>query len=211
MSTHNQTVNNRKQANWREVMKKQVMVAFLAILSVTTLILHGGANAGQNNFVNAVFTNIDSSMCTSTETFIFAHSGKFDSSPVMLIRVIQSDDCAEKLTMDAAGFVKLTADSIILDEKLKSAAVNTTIRVVDKISKRTIPLDISLNWAGIGTPLNTSDDFYFQSPGTIAKASKRFIAVHCNAEASGGVYQGNVNLTPRNSEDAEIVWFTNAK
>jgi len=191
--------------------KNRLILAFVAILSAVPPMFPGGANGASNNFLNALFTNTDSSMCKRTEAFIFAHGGKLDSSPAIFIKVIQSNDCMEQLTMDASGSVKVNASSIIFDEHSKSAAVNTTVRVVDKISKRTIPLRISMNWVGVGNPVHTHDDFYFQCPGTIACDRKHFTAVHCSAQASGGIYRGNANLSPQNAEDAEIVWFTNGE
>lgn len=71
-----------------------------------------------------------------------------------------------EFTMNANGFTE--TPEFQFDRKLSSATLKATVPMTDMVSGRSFPLDVNLNWVGIGETLHTvGNPFKIREPGII--------------------------------------------
>ena len=86
--------------------------------------------------------------------------------------------------------------------KLDSATLNATVEVFDFVSFTAFPVDVSVNWTGIGA--TTRERIHSQTSTPATRSIYRGDFMRREATASGTVSDGTTNLTPRPAGNAEI-------
>ncbi len=192
---------NRKVARLLAVVFMLVLVALILPRNTQAT----GADTFQISFkgqsANASFFSTDASGCVGTFVSIFANDGSFKETGMpktvesgASIFIDQFDSCTQTSILFGVGIVTLAADEFQIDKKLDSAMLNTTIEVFDFVSNTSIPIDITLNWTGIGGSFRSKGHFQAMTPGF--KVNSHFDGTQRNAEASATVTDGTTNFTP---------------
>jgi hypothetical protein len=147
--------------------------------------------------------------CITTEVFVFATEVKFHDppgppTPVSFadVGLFQFDDCTRTTLQEAFGDATLTDEAFQVSRKLTSATLKATVQVTDEISGSTSTLDIDLTWTGTGELVRETDRFHSHAPGV--NFQSRFNGRFRDAEASGSVSLGGMNLAQQPSEFARI-------
>jgi hypothetical protein len=186
-------------------MKKGIFTPVVVTLAGLALIHPLTASAKKIEIADAHFTSTDASGCISTEVFVFARSGTSRTSiseSETSIQISQVNDCTETWLMGASGSVPSSA--IQIDPNLKSASLDTTIAMSDRVSQKQFDVNVNLTWTGIGKIDHTRNNFYFASPGSIVKEEKQFDGMYRQAQASGSISTGAAEFTPQPAVEAEI-------
>ena len=160
-------------------------------------------------FASASFTSTDPSGCVVTNVFVLGTEDRTKSGPghpvaesLAILGVSQSDICAGKQLLAAAGSATLAADELRIDRQLTAAALTTTVDSVDSVSGSSFPVDIGVSWTGVGVPVSDRHRFHQNSPGF--KVNARFAGISRGAAASGSILIGTTNLTPEPAFFAEM-------
>jgi hypothetical protein len=128
---------------------------------------------------------------------VFKETGKPETESGVGIFIDQSDSCTSTSIIFGFGTVSLVADEFKIDNKLDSAILNTTIEVFDFVSNTSFPVDVTMNWTGIGGSFRSKGHFQSMTPGF--KVNSNFDGTQRNAEVSGTVTDGVMNFTPEPS------------
>ena len=191
-----------------EPMKMKLRIFLFTLIAGAVGILPFRALAGDMDFVDAYFRDIDSKGCIKTEVYVFAHNGDNDAAPEASVKISRVDECRDDsdddILLDASGTVHLAKNSLVVDRQVRSAHLNTTVQVYDSVTGREIPLRLNLTWTGTSGLKQSRRDFFYQVPGVLVKTNKNVNASSRIAQASGSLSDGLTNYTPDPSDDAEI-------
>lgn len=191
------------------------LLAVLALLAAafgqhTTVSAGGG---GSFNFRGpsalASFSSVDPSGCISTSVFVIASDAVLQDTPgqpteatFASVSVFQYDACTGISLLDASGSTSLAEPDFLVGTKLKSATLNTTVRLFDYLSGESFDVSISLNWSASGPLTSQISTSHFHSSACIINT--RSVGTLRSAVVSGNISNGRTNFTPEASYDASI-------
>jgi hypothetical protein len=147
--------------------------------------------------------------CITTVVFVFGTEVKFHDppgppTPVSFAEVglLQFDDCTGATLQAAFGDATLTDEAFQVNRELSSATLNATVQVTDEITGSTSTVEVDLTWTGTGELVRETERFHSHAPGV--NFQSRFNGRFRDAEASGSVSLGGVNLAQQPSEFAQL-------
>jgi hypothetical protein len=194
---------------------KRFALALAAVMS--TLVVAFPAQAApaetfhfsfKGQFAEAFFTSTDPSGCIQTDVFVFAVDGKLkqDGAPAVessaSVAISQFDVCTGTGLLDAFGSATLEPAEFVIDNKLTSATLDTTVTVMDFVSGTTFPVDVAVSWTGTGATFRVKEHSQIKTPGF--KLNSRFDGTFRDAAASGTVSDGTTNFTPEPAAFADM-------
>jgi hypothetical protein len=159
-------------------------------------------------FADAIFSSTDPSGCVSTVVDLLASDGSTKSgsgrpeATTTLIIVSQADLCTQTELIAASGRAVLAPGQLQIDNQLTAASLTATIEVFDFVSGASFPLNINVNWTGVGETESTKSRVHQTFPGF--KVLKRLDRTFRHATASGTVSDGTTNFTPEPTTEAEL-------
>jgi hypothetical protein len=162
----------------------------------------------KGQFAEAFFTSTDPSGCIQTDAFVFAVDGKVKQDGAhevessASVAISQFDLCTGTVLLDAFGSATLEPAEFVIDKRLTSATLDTTVTVMDFVSGTTFPVDVALSWTGTGAAFRVKDHSQIKTPGF--RLNSRFDGTSRNAAASGTVSHGTTNFTPEPAGFADM-------
>jgi hypothetical protein len=156
----------------------------------------------------AFFSSTDPSGCIQTDAFVFAVDGKVKQDGAhgvessAFVAISRIDLCTGTVLLDTFGSATLAPAEFVIDTRLTSATLDTTVTVTDFVSGTTFPVDMALGWTGTGAPFRVKQHSQTKTPGF--KLNSRFDGTSRNAAASGTVSDGTTNLTPEPAGFADM-------
>lgn len=193
-------------------MKTTIKLLVVLALAFATFSQHTTASAGdifkfKGQGAQAYFSSTDG--CVTTDVFVFANDGKFQSPPGpgspssgTFLAISQYDWCNDELLLAADGFADLAAGDFEVSRQLSSATLNATVTMYNYLTDSTFDVFVDLTWTGSGPLFRQMSNSHFQFPG--CKINERFRGTFRSAVASGSVSDGWTNFAPEPSVWAEM-------
>jgi hypothetical protein len=185
-------------------MRRRSFISLLLITGLACFAAPAATMAANLDSASALFTSTDPSGCVSTEVHVLSHTGRNGLSPEVSIHVSQTNDCTEQDVIVASGSVKLGKNALQVGNKASWATLTASVPLTDLVSNRTISVDVNLVWSPIAEAISTLNTIYYEKPGKVVKEKTKFKGTYTDAQASGSIFYGAIDLTPRPSEEGEI-------
>jgi hypothetical protein len=127
--------------------------------------------------------------------------------PAATIALFVFDQCHFVELVAAEAVVDLDAGAFRINDSLSSAALNTTVQLVDAVSSTTIPVTLALAWSGVGDVSRDSfrESLRFGGSSYLSRASGSFRA----ATASGTFLVGTTNYAAGSNVFANLASSSN--
>jgi hypothetical protein len=124
------------------------------------------------------------------------------AAPRTILTVILRDTCTGFLLFSGQG--ESLVQEFQLAGNLQSATLQTTVSVIDAITRQSFDFDVDLTWTGTGAAVreNFKESFRDRDLGIFIKSQFHGVAVP--AEAVGTVVGFGHNFTPEPSDSAQI-------
>jgi hypothetical protein len=163
---------------------------------------------GSNAF--ASFQSVDPSGCVETQVAVASHDqtvrlgqpGPLQALPSVNVSILQRNRCTNTTLLSAGNNDPRVAEDAIQVRKLESAALNATVEVLDFVTFRSFPVEISVSWTGVGAITKEKSHSHVTIPGM--KVNMSFDGTFREATASGTVSDGVTNFTPEPAVSARI-------
>jgi hypothetical protein len=189
------------------VRSSSLALASVILSSSATVLAAADTSNFQGLTVQAGFFSTDG--CISTDVTISATESKGPHPPdspttvsIADIGISQFDQCTGTTVLDAFGEVTLTDQSFQVGPQLISATLKPTGQVTDSVTGSIFNIDVDLTWTPTGPLTAESDRIHVHSPGLIFQSHSN--GTSRDAQASGSLSLGGVNLTPQPSGFAVI-------
>jgi hypothetical protein len=159
---------------------------------------------------SAVVSFVSTEGCITTDVSVFASDESLHDPPgpptpmsVANVMIDQFDNCTGATLLSAFGEATLTDQAFEVKSQLTSATLNATVQVTDSITGSTSNVDVDLTWSSIGDLFQQTLHTHVHTPGLISQS--RSNGAFREAQASGSVSLGGVNLATQPSNFAEIL------
>ncbi len=193
----------------------------VTVLAVGLLIVSSGAASAATQrttvknlrgpLVNAWFSDLDSTGCIETDTFVSANGGTDQLLPgrgtttgVGAVSIYRYDMCTDTTLLQAVGWTDaLGPADFQVSRQLDSASLDTVIGVANIDTGESFNVAVDVNWVGVTDiardDVNSNDNY---GPG--CHVLNRWKGSGREANASGSVSDGVTNFTPTATSLAEI-------
>jgi hypothetical protein len=136
--------------------------------------------------------------CTATETFVHAVDGRVkvgagrpDAQSTLFVGVLRFDICTQQVLGRSLGFNENLGDALDFD-RLDGAGLAATVQMSDLESGgATYPMDVQLQWTGIGEPFKAREHIMLDYPGF--RVNSRESGTTRAADVTGVVSDGTTN------------------
>lgn len=158
---------------------------------------------------DADFFSFDSSGCVQTSAFVTATNGRIamlgrpETSSSVSVSLSQFDVCTFTDLLEAFGSATPPEGAFLINKKLTSATLNTSVEVFDFISSATFTVDISLSWSGSGALSTSKDHVLLRQPGLTVNFKTS--STSRQATASGSMTGNGTNFSPFPSSFADLM------
>lgn len=158
---------------------------------------------------DAAFFSSDPSGCVTTSAFVTATNGRTamlgrpEASSSVSVSLSQFNGCTGMDLLEAFGFATLPEGAFLINKKLTSATLTTSVEVSDFISSTTFTVDISLSWSGSGALSASKDHFLLRQPGLTVNLTA--FSTSRQATASGSMAGNGTDFSPFPSAFADLM------
>jgi hypothetical protein len=109
--------------------------------------------------------------CVGREVFVHAVDGQVKAEPgrpdaqtTVFVAVTRFDICTQQPLGFSLGFREDVGDALQID-RLDGASLATTVQMTDMATATTYPMDVQLQWSGIGEPATAREHIMLDYPG----------------------------------------------
>lgn len=188
-------------------MKTTIRLLAIFVLVLVTLGQQITASAGNVDkvlYVTSSFITVDPTGCIVTHIIVDLTQ---TYEPLGAVIIYGDNICTGVRLIDAYGYKYLERSDFQVAGNLDSAAIYTTLTVYDRVSQSSFDVDVDVTWTAttpmiryVSNSLQRSPTYYTGMCHWIEKQDyhKR------DAQASGTVFNGKINLTPQPAVQAEI-------
>jgi hypothetical protein len=198
----------------RNTMGATVLLSMFVLTTTAELALAKDASFS----ADAAFT--ETKGCVSTELFVFIKSGSLKSfankgnvvaKGKMIVRVAQTDNCNDRILLQAVGKQQLKKGEMQFDGDLTSADLDTSFQLVDDANaKKKLNVELHITWTGFDAVVNSTKDEEIDEPGSFVKIKGRPAEQSLRlADAVGSLSSGGSDLVSGDAEEATISILSN--
>lgn len=196
------------------MLRRTTGMLFMLLLLLLALPLSAAAGSTtqfRGKSVNAEFATIDASGCVYTNASVFASATRFNSTKPksgdeyssVSVYLSRFDVCTDTTLLAAFGNAFVDGTELLVSDKLKTAALTTTVEMYDDVSGNLFTVDLDLDWTATTACVQQKSRYSITSPGY--KITYRFNGTSCDAVATGEVTSGTTNYAAEGSDYAQIM------
>lgn len=190
-------------------MGAQSIIAPFAALAASVLVTSVAAAQAGRPVVDASFVSRDRTGCVSTEVSVLVRGDGTGGNPgsgkaKVSLAITEVDECRDEVLLSAAGKANLGDGAFRLSPDLRSATLNTTVPVLDRVANKRFGATVQLAWKAVETAVEADISV---EPDESGRAVRLKVPAHRTlrlAEASGVVAEGERKFTPLPAIDAAI-------
>lgn len=193
-------------------MKRALVFALLLSVPLAAIPLWWGMRtdaASSNHFqhyqLTAAWEQSSGCLKTKTQLYVLTGSDQHGNGRAHAVAeahalVGQFDTCTGKSTIEAEGSAQLQKSDFKIQGNLRSASLNTTIRIVDEDTNQGSDLAVSATWTNVGAPKQAKGRV--KVPGADAAITSDVVGQQ--ASATGTIRLGGTTLASGTASFADL-------